>query len=62
VNLLAQLLIAALLIAVMAGARLISDRRVLKHRKRCGHQSGPGCSHGCKDKEAETETGGGGCR
>ena len=56
-NLLLQLLIAVLLIAVMAGARLISDRRVLELRRRCGHKSGPGCSHGCKDKHTEAKTG-----
>ena len=56
-NLLLQLVIAALLIAVMIVLRMISDRRVLEHRIRCGHARGAGCSHDCSKKDTDAGTG-----
>ena len=62
-NLLLQLLTAALLIAVMIGVRMFADRRVLRHRlaRSLGSPAagGESCSHGCSkhDSDAGAESG-----
>ena len=50
-----QLLVAALLIAVMVAVRIVSDRRVMQQRMTCEHYSKAKCSGGCTKHESTTE-------